>query len=289
MVPELVLNAATAEHLRRLNKHPPHAVLLVAPEGFGKRAVAENIAAGLLKVADAAMLRADATYHVVVPEKTGVTIDAVRELHHFAKLKTAGGVGHRVAIIEQAHTMSAEAQNAALKLLEEPPAGMVLLLTATTDQAMLPTIRSRVQTMRLKLPGRQAVTDHFAALGHDAADVERAAMLSGGLPGLMSALLGQVEHPLLQTVEQARGLLRADTLERLGMVDAAAKSREEAVRLCAMLQRMAAAALHGAAAKGSQPAVRQWHRVLAAGYDAEQALRQKAQPKLVMTNLALGL
>lgn len=288
-MPELVLNDITAGNLRRLQEHPPHAILLVAPEGFGKRAVAELVAASLLDLSGPDALRQNAGFHVVEPEKTGVTIDAVRQLQHFAKLKAVGQGVQRVAVVEQAHTMSGEAQNAALKLLEEPPQGMVLLLTAATDQAMLPTIRSRVQTVHLHQPSRQAVIAHFTSAGHDQAAVDRAALLSGGLPGLMNALLEQADHPLTATVEQARGLLRADTLERLGQVDAAAKSRDEAVRLCAMLQRMASAALDGAAAKGSEAAIRQWHRVMTAGYEAEQALRQNAQPKLVMTNLMLAL
>ena len=49
----------------------------------------------------------------------------------------------KVYIIEDADTMNASAQNAALKLLEEPPEGVIFLLCASNPQLLLPTVRSR--------------------------------------------------------------------------------------------------------------------------------------------------
>jgi DNA polymerase-3 subunit delta' len=63
----------------------------------------------------------------------------------------------RVAIIIDAHTMTTEAQNALLKTLEEPPARTVLLLTARSEQSLLPTVRSRVRRVGLKVPSVEDV------------------------------------------------------------------------------------------------------------------------------------
>ncbi len=49
----------------------------------------------------------------------------------------------KVYLIEDADTMNVSAQNAALKLLEEPPAGVIFLLCAVNPQQLLPTVRSR--------------------------------------------------------------------------------------------------------------------------------------------------
>ena len=49
----------------------------------------------------------------------------------------------KVYIIEEAETMNAAAQNAALKLLEEPPKGVIFLLCTANPEQLLPTVRSR--------------------------------------------------------------------------------------------------------------------------------------------------
>lgn len=49
----------------------------------------------------------------------------------------------KVYIVKEAQLMNREAQNAALKLLEEPPAGAVFILCATSPMALLQTVRSR--------------------------------------------------------------------------------------------------------------------------------------------------
>ena len=54
----------------------------------------------------------------------------------------------RVFIINEAHTMSTEAQNALLKTLEEPPMNTFILLITSQDDMLLPTVRSRCQSVR---------------------------------------------------------------------------------------------------------------------------------------------
>lgn len=55
--------------------------------------------------------------------------------------------GRRVAIVDDAESMNPESANALLKTLEEPPPGSVLILLATSPEAILPTILSRVQPL----------------------------------------------------------------------------------------------------------------------------------------------
>ena len=75
-------------------------------------------------------------------EKRNYVVDQVRDL--IADTYVMPNEAQRkVYIIPQAETMNAEAQNAALKLLEEPPRGVVLLLCTSNPQMLLPTVRSR--------------------------------------------------------------------------------------------------------------------------------------------------
>jgi DNA polymerase-3 subunit delta' len=92
---------------------------------------------------------------VVMPEATGqsgrltITIEQIRRLTDFLRL-AAGHDGWRVALVDQAHSMTRQAQNALLKSLEEPPAQTLILLTTPLPSALLPTIRSRCR--RLSIP-----------------------------------------------------------------------------------------------------------------------------------------
>ncbi len=107
----------------------------------------------------------------------------VRRLQGFFGL-TATDNGRRVVIIDAADEMNPTAANALLKLLEEPPAGAVLLLVSHQPSRLLPTIRSRCRTLRLDPLGP---ADLAAAL--DAAEApagpETAALaeLAGGSVG----------------------------------------------------------------------------------------------------------
>ena len=67
----------------------------------------------------------------------------------------------KVYIIEEADKMNPQAQNAALKLLEEPPAGVVFLLCAANPSQLLPTVRSRCAELRVGV--EEAETDEESA------------------------------------------------------------------------------------------------------------------------------
>jgi DNA polymerase-3 subunit delta' len=89
--------------------------------------------------------------------------------------------GKRVVILANAHTMNAEAGNALLKLLEEPPSNTLLILTARQMADLLPTIASRCQQIRfapLQHEDLMALLTAEAQLDPQVA--EAAAALSGG-------------------------------------------------------------------------------------------------------------
>ena len=66
--------------------------------------------------------------------------------------------GARVAIIEGAERMNEDAQSALLKTLEEPPAGVTIILCADGEARLLPTVRSRCFRVRLGLGRRRATS-----------------------------------------------------------------------------------------------------------------------------------
>src|SRR5512141_2954901 len=81
-------------------------------------------------------------------EKGFIGVEQVRELSDRLSFKAVESAW-KVVIIGGADVARAEAQNALLKTLEEPPGATCFLLTATRLRALLPTVRSRCVTLRL--------------------------------------------------------------------------------------------------------------------------------------------
>jgi DNA polymerase-3 subunit delta' len=144
-----------------------HAYLFAGPKGMGKYATALALAAKVncLKKGeegcDCAVCRKIAggnhpdVLSVQKPEdKTGISIDQVRDLIGRLEYRSLEA-RVRFAVIRDAELMPEPAANAFLKTLEEPRPGTVLILTTPMAEALLPTIRSRCQTV------------FFSAMSHD--------------------------------------------------------------------------------------------------------------------------
>jgi DNA polymerase III delta prime subunit len=82
----------------------------------------------------------------LIAEKTSLTIKQVQELN--IPLSISARLP-RIVWIEEANLLTVPAQNALLKMLEEPPASTTFYLTSSSATSLLPTIRSRCQTIML--------------------------------------------------------------------------------------------------------------------------------------------
>lgn len=285
----LVLHSSTKAQLDNLASDPPHAILLAAASGSGKMAVAQHLVAKILELEPAKISQNQYIKIVAAQDKKAISIEDVRELQKFMQLKTIGKARiRRAAIIEQAEHLTTEAQNALLKLLEEPPADTIIILTASHIRALLPTIRSRVQLINLITPGKEQLSAHFKSLSFTDENIAKSYFLSGGLPGLMHSLLSEdAAHPLVASVAQAKQLLQQTPLEKLAAADKLSKQKDEAWNTIDAMQRIAHAALSQAAQRGNSSATAQWHKVQKQAFAAKEALQKNANTKLVLTKLLL--
>ena len=151
-----------------------HAWLLVGPEGVGKATFAYRAARRLLGARpqpDFGVLGADpedpvfrqvagrAHPDLMVLERFEpdgkvrkvIPVEEARGLPEFFS-KSPGRAAHRVAIIDAADDLNANAANAVLKTLEEPPQRGVLLLISHRPGSLLPTIRSRCRRLVFAAP-----------------------------------------------------------------------------------------------------------------------------------------
>lgn len=183
-----------------------HAWLLTGPEGVGKATFAYRAARRLLGAppdpghgplgADPAhpvsrQVAARSHPDLIVLEREGpdgkprkvIPVDDARRMAEFFS-KSPASAPHRVAIIDAADDLNANAANAILKTLEEPPPRGVLLMVSHSPGRLLATIRSRCRRLAFRPLGLEAA----AAFVRERADMDpesalRLSRLAQGAPG----------------------------------------------------------------------------------------------------------
>ena len=118
-------------------------------------------------------------------------VEEVRKIVPFLRLSSSNG-GWRVVLVDDADTMGRSAQNAILKILEEPPPKTVIILIAHRAGAMIPTIRSRAQNYALKAPTLEVFTAIMRHAGQGALsgqEMESLYTLAEASPGKALRLL----------------------------------------------------------------------------------------------------
>jgi DNA polymerase-3 subunit delta' len=278
----LSLEKTTRQRIEAFTRKPTHAVVLVGQKGIGKKAMAISLAENVLKIDDLGKYPYVKILGITDKDKS-IGVESVRKLDEFLKLKVTGNRAFdRVIIVENAEMMTIQAQNAFLKTLEEPPSGVLIILTSTYLQALLPTVISRLSVININKPNKDDLNISDLA-DHD--KFNQAYSISGGLPGLVEEILNNPAHPLLKATELARRLLSQSVYERLLSVDELAKDKPLCINTIYILQQMAHLALQSA----SGVSTKKWQQILKASYKAQQALDHSAQIKLVLSDLMMSL
>jgi DNA polymerase III subunit delta' len=240
-----------------------HAYLITGPRSVGKRTFALEIAQALNCLAPQTAERPDHTcqqcrliqrgvhpdVRVVrrAPERRMIAMrastvagpardysDNVQFIQSDAQLRPVMGRA-KVYLIVYAEELAEDAGNRLLKTLEEPPPFVVFLLTAIERGAVLPTIASRCQEIRLRPASRPELADALVASGTDPQRAGQLAALAGGRQGWAvtaaadPALFEQQQTFTRQLVE-ALGGTRLDRLLRSRALSERWNSNPEMVR-----------------------------------------------------------
>lgn len=209
---------------------PANALLITGKPGSGKKILASRLSAALLGVKTDRVADNPQFIRVSKPEdKSEIPIELVREVSKKLSLRVASNINkpiNRVVLFEDAQNLSHEAQNALLKLLEEPPERSLLILTATEDDSLLPTVVSRAQKITVVPPSLDQAIEYYK--NRPRQEVESAYKLSRGISELLNSLLAnQTEHSLKVAVGQAKTFIKNDSYGRLIQVQAISKSRAD--------------------------------------------------------------
>jgi DNA polymerase III subunit delta' len=242
----------------------PHSLLFAGDEGVGKRQFALELAKSLLCAtpegtgeacgACPSCRRADTfTYPksddkdaykrvifsdhpdvgTIIPYNRSILVDSVRHLEAEANFRPYEA-GARIFIVDDVDKMNPSASNALLKTLEEPPETTYIFLITSRPDSLLPTIRSRCQTLRFAPVGITSIEQFLIgdrAFSHDEARL--ASRLSRGSVGravsinvaaftamrdrmlnvLRRAILGKDRAGLLKLSEEASDAKNKDSFE----------------------------------------------------------------------------
>ncbi len=203
-----------------------HAYLFVGPAGVGKHRFAVEFAKAVLCESPPAAFTAcdrcpacaqvsagthpDFATFAKLDDKQEFTVDVARDVVGSLGLRPVRGKG-KVCVIDDGDDLNEEAANTLLKTLEEPPAGSVLILLATSTDTQLPTILSRCQVLHfhplsaadLKL----ALIDQGIT---DPAELAQLVSVGGGSVGLAVALADPAVAAFRSAFLNALGANRPD-------------------------------------------------------------------------------
>lgn len=211
-----------------------HALLLEGAQGIGKATLAFHLAGHMLGHTEQSSApeffdRPDfskalwrqiaggmhpAVLHITRPFdqksgkfRTAITVEEIRRVTHF-RTRTASDHAWRIVIVDPADDMNRNAANALLKTLEEPPARALFILVSHSSGRLLPTIRSRCQSIQLRPLDDVAMQD---ALSHAGAGI--GLDQAGITPTLLQRSEGSVRKALLLLAHG--GIEIADTVDAL--------------------------------------------------------------------------
>jgi DNA polymerase III delta' subunit len=213
--------------------HFNHAYLLYGPSGVGKAALSQafaqvlcctsrdsgdpSIACGVCRSCRNVIRGTHPDVEVFslesearLAEKPGriasLGIDTIRRLRASVSLLPLESP-RRVMIIEDAESLPEPAQQALLKVLEEPPSSIIFLLLADEPESLLETVRSRCESVQLRPISKAAIENMLSETGVEASLASEIAALSHGLPSW--AVSAVTDAKTLQTRRDERDSARA--------------------------------------------------------------------------------
>lgn len=287
---DLLIHPQTKKLVKSFINKPSHGLNLIGNRGSGRRSLALAIAWQLLgnKSKD---LENSSQFKMIEPEDGSIPISEIRAIQNFLKLKTLGkGDIRRIVYVDQADKLGIEAQNAFLKMLEEPPADTLFILSTLSGHSLLTTVHSRLTPIVLQAPTKKQIIDYFSKQGVGNNKIEKNYLLSDGQIGLMSELisLGN-KHPLVEQVAQAKKILASDYFSRLSEVEALSKDKDQLGLFLSAVHKIISVSLKKSASRNNQREIKRLINMLKITQDAINDLEKNVNTKLSLTNFMLQL
>ncbi len=284
---KLLINPQTEKQIKAFLKNPSQ-ILIQGSRGSGKSTILLWLASQILDIEEDQLSSYPYLLNLKPNEKGIIPIDSSRLIDHFISravpLKKPGI--KRVILIDDAECLTIEAQNALLKILEQPPEDTIFILSTSNPTKLLVTVLSRLNLIRIINPEKNQFIKYLEDQGIDKDKARQALAISGGTIGLAIAVATEDKnHPLAQAVATARKILIANTYERLSLINNLTKDPKLVINTLSVLQQMAKVALE--TAQGKQ--VKRWNKVLISSYQSDRYLETRTNLRLTLTYLMLHI
>ena len=269
--PELVIEPVTRRLIEAFIHSPSHGIMLEGQDGVGLLSLAKEIGSHIYT---------DGVQELLSPEDgKEITIQQVRDLYVTTKSIHEEGL---VVIVDDCDQMSVPAQNALLKLLEEPPQHTLFVLTSHNPGNLLPTITSRVSHIEVKRISDHDSQTFIASLVADKNKQAQVAFLAQGRPAAIVRLARDTDifESQAAVIRDAREFFQASSYRRLILINAYS-GRDAALELLNALSGL----LMFTQRKGENVPATQYDAVVS----ATDNIHDNAHVKLQLMKLAITL
>ncbi len=198
----------------------PHAFLFCGPEKVGKKQVAFEFCSLIL----GKKFKTHPDFLLIEGENT-IQIDQIRDLISKFSLKPIKS-NWQVAILDNAHLMTKEAQQSFLKTLEEPKTNAIFILITAYPSLLLPTILSRCQKINFYPLSNEKILSFLKTVKNlSEEEKEIIAEISAGRPGILFELISDPQK--IQTLRFFKKLLELPLYKRFNFVKQIAEKERE--------------------------------------------------------------
>lgn len=230
----------------------PHALIIEGEERIGKKTLARDLACALVcrgedkpcgecSQCKKAMsgIHPDISEYIPSGTANSFHVDTVRNIINDAYVQP-NEADYKVYILANAHCMNPNAQNALLKILEEPPKYVVFILTTESKSALLSTVLSRSVCVSLEGVdiGRAAnyITSHCEGVDYNTAK-KTAETFNGNIGKAISSLQDSKTSELVDVCNKiCKALASSNEYEMLTLCSAFQKDRQGVVFACDLLK-----------------------------------------------------
>lgn len=229
-----LIHPQAAPHVAALIATPPQSLIIAGESGIGSATVAYWMArqTGTLLTAVRPTKRQSSGSFAIDLEAGSIRGDDIRELYTITR--SSFRTPHIVVIESNGQPFSHTAQNAFLKLLEQPPPNISFILAVHTIDELLPTIQSRCALLVLPPITARQTESHLETLAvTDSTIRARLLFMAQGKPAELSRLATDTDRydARVATMQLARQTLQASAYERLTIISKLKDNRQGALQL----------------------------------------------------------
>ncbi|NMB40108.1 MAG: hypothetical protein GYA00_01905 [Parcubacteria group bacterium] len=166
----------------------PHAMIFSGPEMIGKKKIAIEFIKNIFcedlcgECYFCKSIENNPDINIISPVEGNIEIEEIRKAKERLSLKPYYNK-IKTLIIDDSHLMKSDAQNALLKMIEEPKGDTLIIFITPFREMLLKTIRSRAQEIKFSLVGNEEIEKYLISLGASSKKAKEISLISSGQIG----------------------------------------------------------------------------------------------------------